>query len=553
MTANGDARDPWAWARAALPSLPNGGFNIAHAIDRHARGDALAFRFLNRQGEVQELCYAELALAGDRYAELLRGFGIGKGDAVALLLPRRPALYVAALGCLKASAAVAPVFAALGPQPIATRINLAQCRLLITTAQLYQSRVEPLLPRLPTLQHVLFAADGGVGLPGILDLAPAARADVSSAPVTSAEDLAFLHFTSATTGAPKAAMLVHEAAVAQYASAAVALDLRPGDIYWCTADPGWVTGTAYGIVAPLLHGATCIVDEADFDVARWYSILDQQQVNVWYTAPTAIRLLMKSALAPPPLPQLRLAASVGEPLGAAAAHWGAEALGVPIRDTWWQTETGAIMIANAPPAAVRPGAMGRPLPGVQAHLVKRREDGGVQAIDSPEAAGELAFTRGWPSMFRGYLHDDARYRRCFAGDLYLTGDRVRRDADGMYWFLGRADDVIKSSGHLIGPFEVESVLLEHPAVAEAAAIGLPDEVCGEVVKAYVTVRDGCETGEALRRELLAHARRRLGAALAPKEIAWADRLPHNRSGKIVRRVLRARELGLPEGDTSSLE
>ncbi|MGA8515009.1 MAG: AMP-binding protein, partial [Burkholderiaceae bacterium] len=328
----------------------------------------------------------------------------------------------------------------------------------------------------------------------------------------------------------------------------------------CTADPGWVTGTSYGIIAPLLHGMTSLIDREEFDAERWYTLLEQERVTVWYTAPTAIRMLMKSG---PQLarkhqfPDLRFVASVGEPLNPEAVWWGKEVLGLPIHDNWWQTETGGIMIANTPAFDIKPGSMGRPLPGIEACIVEHLEAEGaparVRVIEQPDVEGELALKSGWPSMFRGYLNNEARYRKCFSGDWYLTGDLARVDADGYYWFVGRSDDVIKSAGHLIGPFEVESVLMEHPAVAEAGVIGKPDPVVGEVVKAFVSLKDGYASDEALRMDILAHARKRLGAAVAPKEIAFLPTLPRTRSGKIMRRLLKARELGLPEGDTSTLE
>ncbi|MBZ0131175.1 MAG: AMP-binding protein, partial [Rhodocyclaceae bacterium] len=328
------------------------------------------------------------------------------------------------------------------------------------------------------------------------------------------------------------------------------------DIYWCTADPGWVTGTSYGIIAPLLHGVTSIVDAAEFDAERWYRILAEQKVSVWYTAPTAIRMLMKAGAEVArkhAYPQLRFIASVGEPLNPEAVWWGKEVLGLPIHDNWWQTETGGIMIANTPAFDIKPGSMGRPLPGIEAAIVKKDAEGKVSPVGTADTEGELALKAGWPSMLLGYLNNEERYRKCFAGEWYLSGDLARRDADGYYWFVGRADDVIKSAGHLIGPFEVESALMEHPAVAEAGVIGKPDETVGEVVKAFVSLKKGFAASDALRLELLGHARKKLGAAVAPKEIDFLPTLPRTRSGKIMRRLLKARELGLPEGDTSTLE
>jgi acetyl-CoA synthetase len=383
----------------------------------------------------------------------------------------------------------------------------------------------------------------------------AADSRFSIAP-TDPEDAALLHFTSGTTGKPKGALHVHDAVVAHHATARFALDFHPGDIFWCTADPGWVTGTSYGIIAPLTHGLTSIVDEADFDAERWYSILKAERVTVWYTAPTAIRMLMKVGTAAArhhAFPALRFLASVGEPLNPEAVMWGIDAFGKPFHDNWWQTETGGIMIANFAAMEVRPGSMGHPLPGIDAAIVRCTGEQTIAVVDAPDTEGELALRPGWPSMFRAYLSDEERYRKCFVGGYYLTGDLAKRDRDGYYWFIGRADDVIKSSGHLIGPFEVESVLLEHPAVAEAGVIGKPDPVALEIVKAFVALKPGYEASDALMRELLGFARVRLGAAVAPKEIAFRPSIPKNRAGKIMRRLLKARELGLPEGDTSTLE
>ena len=317
-----------------------------------------------------------------------------------------------------------------------------------------------------------------------------------------------------------------------------------------------MTGTSYGIIAPLLHGVTSLVDEADFDAERWYGLLQDHGITVWYTAPTAIRMLMKAGADTARKyrrPALRFVASVGEPLNPEAVWWGVEALGLPIHDNWWQTETGGIMIANTPAMDIKPGSMGKPLPGIDAFVVRKRDDGTIEEVREPNVEGELALRPGWPSMFRGYLNQEDRYRKCFAGGYYLTGDLARRDEDGYFWFVGRADDVIKSAGHLIGPFEVESALMEHPAVAEAGVIGKPDPVVGETVKAFVSLKAGFEPTEDLRMELLGHARKRLGAAVAPKEIAFLPVLPRTRSGKIMRRLLKARELGLPEGDISTLE
>jgi acetyl-CoA synthetase len=384
----------------------------------------------------------------------------------------------------------------------------------------------------------------------------AAASDAGAIAQTMPEDPALLHFTSGTTGRPKGAVHVHEAVVAHHITGKLALDIHRDDRVWCTADPGWVTGMSYGVIAPLTNGATMIVDEAEFDAARWCQVLERERVSVWYTAPTAIRMMMKAgaeAIRRHDFRHLRFLASVGEPLNPEAVVWGREAFGRPFHDNWWQTETGGIMIANFPSMDIKPGSMGRPVPGVDAAIVARGPDGRITVVEQPMVAGELALRPGWPSMFRAYLDDETRYRECFADGWYLTGDLAMRDADGYFWFVGRSDDVVKSAGHLIGPFEVESALMEHPAVAEAGAIGLPDPVAGETVKAFVALKSGYAESEALRKELLGHARARLGAAVAPKDIAFRANLPKTRSGKIMRRLLKARELGLPEGDLSTLE
>jgi acetyl-CoA synthetase len=564
----------WAGARADLDGLPGGaGLNIAHeAVDRHAadpiRAGRVALRHLDRAGLAHDITYRDLAADTARFANLLTRLGVAPGERVFTLLGRVPALYVGVLGALKARCVVSPLFSAFGPEPVRERMRLGGATVLVTTPQLYRRTVAPVRAELPRLRHVLLtgpdptAGRTGAEEPGTLDLDALLAAEEPAYAIgpTDPQDPALLHFTSGTTGTPKGALHVHEAVVAHLATARAALDLRAGDLFWCTADPGWVTGTSYGIVAPLVVGATLLSDQGEFDALRWYRTLEREGVTVWYTAPTAIRMLMgRGDQGVPALPRLRLVASVGEPLDPEAVHWTARVLGRAAHDNWWQTETGAIMIANRPTDDIAPGSMGRPLPGVEAALLARgpdgraavRTDGGVHVLHGV-AHGELALRAGWPSMFRTYLGAPERYAACFADGWYLTGDIARRDVDGRYWFVSRADDVIKSAGHLVGPFEVESVLNAHPAVAEAGVIGTPDPVAGELVKAFVTLTAGVAPTEALHAELLAFARRNLGS-VAPREIVFADTLPHTRSGKVMRRLLKSRDLGLPDGDLSMLE
>ena len=563
----------FSWQKAAqgLDGLPDGGsgggLNIAHeAVDRHlahGRGERTALRWLGKSGARRKLSFAQLAQETNRFANALERLGVLPGERVFALMGRLPELYIAVLGALKARCVVTPLFSAFGPEPIATRAEMGDARVLVTTPELYARKVQCLRERLPGLRHVILVGGAGknpdsptdAGIHRWQDLVDRCPPDYTIAP-TDPESMALLHFTSGTTGRPKGAVHVHAAVLAHAVTGHYALDLHDDDVFWCTADPGWVTGTSYGIIAPLVNGVTTVVVEAEFDAATWYGVLERERVSVWYTAPTAIRMMMKlgaEAVQGHDVSALRFLSSVGEPLNPEAVVWGQRAFGLPFHDNWWQTETGGIMIANFAALDILPGSMGKPLPGITAAIVQRVEGGGIQVIDAPDVDGELALKAPWPSMMRGYLHEEERYRKCFVDGWYLTGDLARRDAEGYYWFVGRADDVIKSAGHLIGPFEVESALMEHPAVAEAGVIGIPDAMVGEVVKAFVALNSGFEAGEPLRRELLGHARKRLGAAVAPKDIAFRTNLPKTRSGKIMRRLLKARELGLPEGDLSTLE
>ena len=554
----------WNQARAELDGLPGGrGLNLAYeAVGRHVahgHGAQKAMVWLGKKGERREISYAELDALSNRFANVLDRLGVKRGDRVYSLAGRIPELYIAALGTLKHQAMFCPLFSAFGPEPVAQRLQLGEAKLLITTERLYKRRIAALRGRIPTLEHVILIADptrpqkhdGTLDWASTINQAP----ETYQIGETDPETPCLLHFTSGTTGTPKGAYHVHQAALVHYVTGKLALDMHPGDVYWCTADPGWVTGTSYGISAPLLNRVTMVVDEAEFDPQRWYQILEEEKVQLWYTAPTAIRMLMKAGAELPKsrdLSALRFMASVGEPLNPQAVVWGQEMFGMPFHDNWWQTETGGIMIANYASMDVKPGSMGRPMPGITAAILREAGDGQMHEVENPDQDGELALRPDWPSVFRGYWNDKTRYEACFRDGWYLSGDLARRDEDGYYWFVGRADDVIKSAGHLIGPFEVESVMMKHPAVAEVGVIGKPDPVAGTIIKAFVSLSPDCAWTEELQRELLGFGRRNLGTA-APREIGYCESLPKTRSGKIMRRLLKARELGLPEGDTSTLE
>ncbi|HEU4902547.1 MAG TPA: acetate--CoA ligase [Flavisolibacter sp.] len=547
--------------RNLLDGLPQGGLNMAHeAVDTHANSglaQTVALRFIAKDNTVKEYTYSDLKKETSRFANVLRELNVTKGDTVFTLLGRQAELYIAALGTLKNTSVFCPLFSVFGPEPVFQRLSRGNAKVLVTTTAFFEKKVKQLLERLPALRFVLLTdaekhVDATVlSLPQLM----AKASDQFAIPDTSPDDPALLHFTSGTTGMPKGALHVHNAVLFHYITGKYVLNFRPGDIFWCTADPGWVTGTSYGIIAPLVNGITNIVDEEEFDAARWYSILEEQKVDIWYTAPTAIRRLMRMDIRPREkykLQNLRLILSVGEPLHAEAVRWGEKMFGMPILDNWWQTETGGIMIANFPSMNVKHGSMGKPLPGVEAAIAEVTETS-FRLLHEPNQQGHLVLKKGWPSMFRAYLHDEERYQKCFRGDWYITGDLAKKDADGYYWFVGRADDIIKTSGHMVGPFEVENVLMMHDAVAEAAVIGKPDPVIGELVKAFVVLKTGFTAGEALQMDIVGFARKKLGAAVAPKELSFVNELPKTKSGKILRRLLKARELGLPEGDLSTLE
>jgi acetyl-CoA synthetase len=554
----------FSWENCAkeLSGLPDGkGLNIAHeAVDRHAESHLkhmVALRFIRKNNSLDNFTYSELKRQTSKFANVLKILDIKKGERVFSLTGRIPELYIAALGTLKHTAIFCPLFSVFGPEPIFQRLSRGDATVLITTSLLYEEKVKQILERLPSLRYIIMTDATehiSVKVLSFSKLMQQAKEDYDI-PETHPEDSALLHFTSGTTGMPKGVLHVHQAVLTHYVTGKYVLDFQEGDRFWCTADPGWVTGTSYGIIAPLVNGVTSIIDEAEFDALRWYSILEEQQVTTWYTAPTAIRRLMRMDIKPREkfqLENLRLILSVGEPLHAEAVIWGQENFGIPILDNWWQTETGGIMIANYPSMEVKPGSMGKPLPGIEA-AIAQIEGKSLQIITEPDVKGHLVLKKGFPSLFRTYLHDQDRYEKCFIGEWYLSGDLAKKDADGYFWFVGRADDIIKTSGHMVGPFEVESTLMRHPAVAEAAVIGKPEASIGELVKAFIVLKKGSESTEETRMDIMGFARKEMGPAVAPKEIEFVESVPKTRSGKILRRLLKARELGLPEGDISTLE
>jgi acetyl-CoA synthetase len=548
-----------------------GGFlNICYeALDKHlgtAIENKVAIRFISKnwpanKNATLDLTYKDLTHQTCQFARGLESLGIGKGDKVFALLPRVQELYVVALGTLRIGAVFCPLFSAFGAEPVKTRVFIGRAKVLVTMASYYAKKIAPIRSQLPDLKYIILVNDMDASnskIPDFLDFKNFIDSFSSDYLIekTNPEDIALLHFTSGTTGKPKGALHAHSAVVYHKYSGQMALNLRAEDTFWCTADPGWVTGTSYGIVSPLVNGLTMLVDEAEFQAERWYLILEEFQVTNWYTAPTALRMLMRSGFDLGlnfDLSKIRYASSVGEPLNPEVVIKFKEKLNILIHDNWWQTETGGIIISNYIDMDIKAGSMGKPLPGIEVALVQRKKEGGIEKLSSPGSKGEIAIRAGWPAMFRGYLGEEERYRKCFVDDFYLSGDIATMDSEGYYWFVGRTDDLIKSSGHLIGPFEVESVLMEHPAVLEAAVIGKPDATVGEIVKAFVSLKKDFIWNETLMLDILGFARKRLGAVVAPKEISYIDTLPKTKSGKILRRLLKSREMGLPEGDISTLE
>lgn len=535
-------------------------YNIAYeAVDKNAESelkDRTALRFIGKDKPVQDFSYFDLKKLTSKFANILRLLGLKKGESVFSFTPRIPELYITSLGTLKFLGVFCPLFSVFGPEPVFQRLSRGDVKILLTTTALYNKKIRELETRLPGLKYIIIAdADENLS-EKVLSFSRLMKnaSEEFEIPETKPEDPALLHFTSGTTGMPKGALHVHQAVLTHYITGKFVLDFKPGDIFWCTADPGWVTGTSYGIISPLVNGVTNVIDTEEFDALCWYNILEEQKINIWYTAPTAIRRLMRIDIKPKEaynLQNLRNILSVGEPLNPEAVVWGKENFGIPILDNWWQTETGGIMIANYPSIKVKPGSMGKPLPGVEA-AIGEISNGKIKIL-KPGIQGQLVIKKGWPSMFRSYLHEKERYEKCFIGDWYITGDLAIKDEDGYFWFVGRADDIIKTSGHMVGPFEVESGLMRHEAVAEVAVIGKPEPSIGELVKAFVVLKKGYEASDELKLKIIGFARKEMGPAVAPKEIEFVDSVPKTRSGKILRRLLKARELGLPEGDVSTLE
>ncbi|MBO83095.1 MAG: acetate--CoA ligase [Actinobacteria bacterium] len=550
----------WSDVYEEISWLPGGGLNNAFVcIDKHVlegNGQKLAMIWEGKNGEEEQYTFEEMKSQTDKFANVLKSIGVEKGDRVFVFMDRLPECYFSVFGGLKIGAIVGPLFSAFGPEPVKDRMSDSGAKVLITQPEL-RKKISGILTELPDLKKIIVVNKNGreenplVGSDLSYEELMSHAEPIESIENTSQYDYSIMHYTSGTTGKPKGALHRHQSIIQQFATGRWALDFKPDDIYWCTADPGWVTGTSYGMFAPWSSGITQVIYEGGFSATKWYGVIEKYSVNIWYTAPTAIRMLMKAGGKPiqdRDLTSLRFIASVGEPLNPEAVVWGNENYEMPIHDNWWQTETGAIMCANLSSMQIRPGSMGRPMPGIELAIL----DKDFKKLPANEP-GILAVKPGWPSQFFAYWKNDERYNSRFKRGWYITGDEAYMDEDGYFWFQGRSDDVINTAGHLVSPFEVESTLIEHEAVAEAGVIGIPDKLAMEVVKAFVSLNTDYEWSKDLRRDLMRFCREKLSAGIAPRDIEYVDSMPKTRSGKIMRRLLKARELGLPEGDTSTLE
>ena len=548
----------WSLAERELGYRQGDRINIGwYCTDRicaQGRAGTPALLWEDFSGAARTYTFDDLRVLSNTIADYLRGLALAPGERICLFMDRVPELYIGFLGILKMGGVAQPLFSAFGPESLHTRLADAGTAAILTQRK-HVGKVRKILEQLPDLRHII-VVDAGQGplqareVPLALDALP--RVESFDSYPSTAETPSVLHYTSGTTGQPKGAQHVHYSLIAQYLTAKWVLDLRPDDVYWCNADPGWVTGTSYGIIGPWANGVTQVVLDSGFNAERWYRFIEKYRVTVWYSAPTAIRLLMREGAElahRSDLSSLRHLCSVGEPLNAEAVIWSRQTFGMPFHDTFWQTETGCIVITNFPGMPVKPGSMGRPFPGITATVVDPRT---FEPYSDCGRVGLIALKPGWPSMMRGYWNNPAAYQGKFRNGWYLCGDRSSVDREGYFWFVGRDDDVINTGGHLVGPFEIESALLEHPAVAESAAVSKPDAINMEVVKAFVTLKAGFGPSPDLELEIMNTIRRRLSPLAMPQEIEFVASLPKTRSGKIVRRVLRAQEWGEPVGDISTL-
>ena len=554
-------RFSWREAEGELDWFAKKKLNAAYnSVDRHLktwRKNKVALYWEGEDASEKKFTFEELSETSNQYANYLKDLGVKRGDRVFIFLPRIPEFYLSFLGILKIGAIAGTLFSAFQEKALFDRLENSQAKILVTNQEL-KLRVDKIRKKLKNLKEIVVVDEPEFQKKAAL--CPNAFKISQMAPT----DAAFMLYTSGTTGKPKGVVHQHLSILQEHLTAKWVLDMHDEDTYWCTADPGWVTGIAYEILGSWSNGVAAVIYEGRFNPQRWYEILEKYRITIWYTAPTAIRMLMAAGselIKTYDLSHLRHLASVGEPLNPEAIRWGLKVFKLPFHDNWWQTETGAICIANYPVLPIKPGSMGKPVPGIEAAVVD--ESGSVLPLGQ---MGNLVLKPGWPSMMRKIWRRPKKYKSYFIKGLvshergakrrvewYFTGDLAYKDKDGYFWFVGRADDIIKTGGERVGPFEVESALIEHPAVAEAGVIGKPDPLRGEIIKAFITLKPKVKPTKKLKEEIAQFVKKHLAGHAYPREIEFIDRLPKTRSGKIARRVLKARELGLAVGDISTLE
>ncbi len=534
----------------------NIGWYCSDRICQQGKADKLAFIWEGLGGKEKKYTFNDIRINSNKFGDFLRNLGIKNGDRVCLFMDKIPELYIGFLGILKIGAIAQPLFSAFGDESLHVRLDNAETKAIITQKR-HVSKVRKILDQMPYLKHIIIVDyDGRKPLRereiafSMDEAEPVENLEIFP---SKAETPSVLHYTSGTTGQPKGVKHVHYSIISQYLTTKWILDLRDDDIYWCTADPGWVTGTSYGIIGPWSLGITQCVLDTGFSAESWYKFIEKHKVTVWYSAPTAIRSLMRAGdevVKQHNLSSLRHLASVGEPLNAEAVIWSEKVFGKPFQDNYWQTETGSIMISNYPGMKVKPGSMGKPFPGITATVLNPKT---YEPWEESGKIGLIAFKPGWAAMLRTYWRNEETFKTKFKNGWYISGDRARIDKDGYFWFVGRDDDVINTGGHLVSPFEVESALLEHEAVGESAIVAKPDEINMEVVKAFVHLNPGYEASPELELKIMNFIRKKLSPLAMPQEIEYVDSLPKTRSGKIMRRILHAKEWGEEIGDTSTLE
>ena len=542
----------WKEVEKAFSWYDTGKVNMAHeCIDRHVdegKGEKVALHYKDDQRQ-ESYTFSEMKSKSNKAANVLKDkANVEKGDRVFIFMPRTPELYFALFGILKIGAIVGPLFEAFMEKAVGDRLENSEAKVIVTTNSLLPRIPVDKLPNLETIIVVDNDVDGAyVDFNSEFEQA----SDQFETEWLDLDDGLILHYTSGSTGQPKGVLHAQKAMLVHYISGKYVLDFKDDDVYWCTADPGWVTGTSYGIFSPWLNGVTNCIAGGRFSPEAWYGMIEEFKVTIWYTAPTALRMLMSAGddiVEKYDLSSLKSILSVGEPLNPEVIKWAKDVFGLRVLDTWWMTETGGHMIVNYPSMDVKLGSMGKPLPGIEASIV---DDQGNEL--PPNRMGNLAIKKGWPSMMISIWNNPEKYESYFIGDWYVSGDSAYKDEDGYFWFQGRVDDVIMTAGERVGPFEVESKLVEHEAVAEAGVIGKPDPVRGEIIKAFVALRPEFKESDELKEEIRKFVKEGLAAHAAPREIEFKEKLPKTRSGKIMRRVLKAWELDLPEGDLSTME